>query len=210
MKGSQSWPSIAVITPGRCTPEHLTARAELLYQVGMRMLVLREPQLSPSDQQTLVKELGQRCPELCLVHHLKCPGTRSLLVKEELCVHLPAAVNPRELSGLGTFGVSVHDQAELAGAIQAGASYAMLAPVWAPNSKPGDRRPTLGPQGYEGLLATSSIALYALGGVNAQRCARWQGHPGVRVALIGELFTASPERAVQAYASLDALLDRRG
>lgn len=200
------WPSIAVITPGDCSLEQLVVRTSRLYAQGMRMLVLREPKLQVQAQRTLSLELKQACPELCLVHHLKCPGTRALLGDGASRVHLPACVQADEFRRLALHGVSVHSEQELARAMGGGASYAMLAPVWAPNSKPGDTRATLGPQGYEELLAQSSIPLYALGGVDATRVARWKGRRDVRVALIGELFTAPEERALRAFAGLCELL----
>lgn len=197
------WPKIAVITPGGCSLTHLLERAELLYRAGMRMLVLRESELPESEQRALADALVERCPELALIHHLKCPGTRALMrLEKKIGVHLPGGAKPQELTGLGTFGVSVHGEKELERAIDAGASYAMLAPIWSPNSKPGDQRPTLGPKRYEELAVRCPIALYALGGVDASRCTRWAGRTEVRVALIGQLFSASPERALQALTAL--------
>lgn len=199
---SNDWPDIAVITPGGCSLEQMIVRTQVLYAQGMRMLVLREPTLSAGDHEILVHDLGQACPELRLIHHFKCPGTRALLEQAPRLVHLPAFVEPGDVSGLGVHGVSVHSEQELGRAIAGGASYAMLAPVWSPNSKPGDLRATLGAQGYEQILAKSTIPLYALGGVNASRIAPWKGRAGIRVALIGELFTAPQERAVESFVEL--------
>lgn len=201
-----AWPSICVITPGDCSLAQLVDRTQLLYSQGMRMLVLREPALGVTDQQTLVQEFAKACPELRLVHHLKCPGTQELLGQQAICVHLPASARPSRVQGRSAFGVSVHSEQELIAATRAGASYAMLAPIWSPNSKPGDLRPTLGPEAYEQLLGQSSIPLFALGGVNAQRCRRWRQHPDVRVALIGELYQGSAKRALAAFAALCELL----
>lgn len=215
-----AWPAIAVITPGNCTGTQIVDRTLLLYAQGMRMLVLREPTLPVFEHRSVLLELAKACPELRLVHHHKCPLTMYLQGQPSVCVHLPAAValrcfetrhrppwhqSDRETGTsdwLGWFGVSVHNEQELSRAMQEGASYAMLAPIWSPNSKPSDVRPTLGPQTYERLLAKSSIPLYALGGVDAQRCSRWRGEQHVRVALIGELYQASAERALEAFRSL--------
>lgn len=215
-----AWPAIAVITPGNCTGTRIVERTRLLYAQGMRMLVLREPTLPVFEHRSVLEALVKACPELRLVHHHKCPLTRFLQGQSSVCVHLPAAValqcfEARHMppwhqtfrgtgrsDGLGLFGVSVHNEQELSRAMQEGASYAMLAPIWSPNSKPGDVRPTLGPQTYERLLAKSSIPLYALGGVDAQRCSRWREAQNVRVALIGELYQASAERALDAFRAL--------
>ena len=60
---------------------------------------------------------------------------------------------------------SVHDQAELARA--AGADLVLLSPVFRPNSKPDDVRPTLGREGYARLRALSGCPAFALGGIHA-------------------------------------------
>lgn len=205
---SQPWPKIAVITPGRSSSRYeLRERALALYAVGMRMLVLREPELTAPSQAWLIQELGRACPELRLVHHLKCPGTKAMLETNAMVVHLPGHARPRELAGLEAFGVSVHDQAELKAAEEAKASYAMLAPIWSPNSKPQDRRPTLGPEGYEEVLASTTIPLFALGGVEASRCARWKGDASVRVALIGRLFQSDLNTALNDFERLQLALE---
>ncbi|HVB81871.1 MAG TPA: thiamine phosphate synthase [Candidatus Binataceae bacterium] len=91
-------------------------------------------------------------------------------------VHLPsdsfAIADARRLLGPSRLiGVSTHTAAEAADAAAAGADFAVFGPVWPSLSKPG-----YGPaRGAEGLgaacRAAPGLALYALGGVTAERVA---------------------------------------
>lgn len=201
-------PRIAVVSAGQARgAKALLERAELLYSVGMRMLLVREPNLALPEQRVLAKQLEAQCPELMVVHHLKCPGTRELAGRAAINVHLPAS----QLGGAAEtdaahIGFSVHSEAELEQAKRQGASYAMLAPIWSPNSKPGDLRPTLGPKIYEVLLKAVELPLFALGGVNADRCAPWRGHPQARVALIGRLFGPDAKVAKDDFSRLQEVM----
>ncbi len=121
-------------------------------------------------------------------------------------VHLPAdsiaIADARRLVGTSRFvGVSTHSAAEAADAAAAGADFVVFGPVWPPLSKPG-----YGPaRGAEGLgaacRAAAGMALYALGGVTAERAAQLLGAPGgagaadggarpAGVAVIGAVFGA--------------------
>jgi len=121
-------------------------------------------------------------------------------------VHLPAnsiaIAEARRLVGPSRLvGVSTHSAAEAADAAAAGADFAVFGPVWPPLSKSG-----YGPaRGAEGLgaacEAAAGMALYALGGVTAERAAALLCAPGgaaaakgggrpAGVAVIGAVFGA--------------------
>lgn len=89
----------------------------------------------------------------------------------------------------GAFGVSCHDAAELDAAFAAGASYALLSPVFSPTSKPGDTRPTLGRSGFERLAGSRPV--YALGGITEATA-----FPAFGLALSGWFFGVSPAEAL--------------
>jgi thiamine-phosphate pyrophosphorylase len=74
----------------------------------------------------------------------------------------PSEVRPHLPKGR-MLSAAAHDEAELARAV--GADWVLLSPVFRPSSKPGDTRPTLGPEGYARLRARSSCPTLALGGI---------------------------------------------
>lgn len=65
--------------------------------------------------------------------------------------------------------VAVHDAAEAQRA--QGADLALVSPVFAPGSKPGDTRPQLGPEGFQALRAALPCPALALGGITPERAA---------------------------------------
>ena len=74
----------------------------------------------------------------------------------------PAAVRPHMPAGK-LVSAAAHDEAELGRA--AGADLVLLSPVFRPSSKPTDKRPTLGPEGYARLSVRSTCPTLALGGI---------------------------------------------
>jgi thiamine-phosphate pyrophosphorylase len=98
--------------------------------------------------------------------HLPAGGLRP----EEVRPHLPAG---RQVS------VAVHDEREARAA--RGADLALVSPVFSPGSKPGDTRPTLGPEGFHALARALPCPALALGGVTPERAARLEGAAGFAV-----------------------------
>ena len=90
-------------------------------------------------------------------------------------VHLPSdAIAPWKLRCLGVscIGVSCHNAAELQSAVQGGADFAVLGPVFRPLSKD-YQSDILGLAGFEQLARPSPIPVLALGGItheNAPAC----------------------------------------
>jgi thiamine-phosphate pyrophosphorylase len=66
--------------------------------------------------------------------------------------------------------VAVHDTAEAR--LAQGADLALVSPVFAPGSKPGDTRPPLGPEGFQVLREALPCPALALGGITPERAAR--------------------------------------
>lgn len=65
--------------------------------------------------------------------------------------------------------VAVHDADEAR--LAQGANLALVSPVYAPGSKPGDTRAQLGPEGFRALAATLPCPALALGGITPERTA---------------------------------------
>jgi thiamine-phosphate pyrophosphorylase len=129
----------------------------------------------------------------------------ALLVESDL--HLPAsaplAAEVRPFLPAGRLlSVAVHSEEEARAA--AGADLALVSPVFAPGSKPGDARAPLGPEGFEALRAALSCPAFALGGVRVEN-ARGLG----RAAAIGAVMRAEDPRAAAA-ALLAALCSAPG
>jgi len=110
-------------------------------------------------------------------------------------VHLPAdsiaIAEARRLVGPSRFvGVSTHSAAEAADAAAAGADFAVFGPVWPPLSKSG-YGPARGPQSLGAACeAAPGMALYALGGVTAERVAALWGTTGGAGAAFGSAYPA--------------------
>lgn len=166
-------PDLLAITPGdgRDLVPWLTALA----RAGLPGVLIREPAL---DRRSLAR-LAQ-IPVPYVVLHTRNPHAAQL--------GLP-------LHGPGCDGVSCHSEAEVNAAFAAGASYALLSPVWRPTSKPADTRPPLGLERF--LAAAEARPVYALGGLQPDRYRNLRRH-GARGAVSGALFGAeSPEIAAE-------------
>jgi thiamine-phosphate pyrophosphorylase len=109
---------------------------------------------------------------------------------------LPLAEARALLGANALLGVSAHGAHEVAAAARAGASYAHLAPIFAPYSKPASRAPL----GLAALreAARVGIPVLAQGGIDAARAAACLAAGAAGVAVTGELCAAAdPERAAR-------------
>jgi len=82
------------------------------------------------------------------------------------------------------------------------ADLALVSPVFAPGSKPGDTRPTLGAEGFTRLAQALPCPAYALGGISPSSAVTLRGAYGV-AAISGVLAAPDPVEACRAL--LDAL-----
>lgn len=115
-------------------------------------------------------------------------------------LHLPAYalrvadVRPHLPAGR-LVSVAVHDEVEAQAA--AGADLALVSPVFAPGSKPGDGRPTLGPEGFHRLASALPCPAFALGGIDAARARQLFSAAGLAV-VSSVLAAADPLAACRA------------
>ncbi len=115
---------------------------------------------------------------------------------------LPASAARALLGPDAWIGVSAHAPAEVARAAAAGASYAHLAPVFTPLSKPPER-PALGPDALA-EAARSGLPVLAQGGVEAENAAACLAAGAVGIAVTGAILMA-PEPGAAAAALRRAL-----
>ncbi len=120
------------------------------------------------------------------------------------------ALEPCEARGLlgdsALIGVSAHTADEVAAAAGAGVSYAHLAPIFDPHSKPASR-PALGP-GTLREAAQHGVPLLAQGGIDAERARSSLAAGAAGVAVTGAILMA--DDPAQATAELREALDGGG
>jgi thiamine-phosphate pyrophosphorylase len=90
----------------------------------------------------------------------------------------------------GLLSQSCHTVAEVRAALAAGVDLVLLSPIWAPGSKPGDVRPTLGPAVFDALR---DAPVLALGGVDASRVPQAAAAGAFGVAAIGAFFGSAAD-----------------
>lgn len=175
-------PRLVVITDWRLPRARLLAALERALEVGPEVAVQhRHPEATArrflEEARLLAGLCGTRNPlfingrldvALLVGAHLHLPA--GSLRAEDVREHLPTG---RLLS------VAVHDEEEAARA--EGADLALVSPVFAPGSKPGDTRPTLGPEGYRRLAARLPCPALALGGITVERARQLEGAAGYAV-----------------------------
>ena len=155
-------------------------------------VLIREPELPPDELATLLRDYHA---QVQLIVHDRCLESLAALPAD---LSLAAAVHLRmhhlndETSKLNVlaktmpFGVSCHDRRELDSAFASGAAYALVSPVFSPQSKPEDCRETLGVPGYLQLAAGRRV--FALGGITAARHRSVCMAGGAGSAVLGEVF----------------------
>ena len=195
---------LVVITDGRGDLGRLEAIVAAAITGGARCLQLREPGWT-------ARQLADACerlrPRLDAVRGL-------LLVNDRLDVaaarahgaqigrkSLPPDAARHVLGPDAVIGYSAHDADELALAARSGCDFALLAPVWATQSKPGAL--PLGEQRAAELTAAARLPVVWLGGVgaaNAARCAALQGpsRPAGIAAMSAVMGAADPADAARA------------
>ncbi len=106
---------------------------------------------------------------------------------------LPVREARRLLGAEALVGVSTHAPAEVDDAAQAGASYALLAPIFAPLSKAATR-PPLGPAALA-EAARAGIPVLAQGGCDASNAAALVAAGAAGVAVTGAILLADDPAA---------------
>jgi len=162
---------VLLVTDGRGDAARLQAIVRAAVAGGLRVVQLREPGMN-------ARQLEQLCARLSPV--LEAVGGW-LLVNDRVdvaaagCAHgahvghrsLTPALARSVLGPTAPLGMSVHDAGQLAEAVAARCSYALLAPVWPTSCKSGVA--ALGPRRAGVLTAAVELPVLWLGGVTPQR-----------------------------------------
>jgi len=161
---------------------------------GGRAFVLREKDLGREERRNLARA--------CLAVTSAAGATLAIASDVGLAadlgglpVHL-AARDPRPRDATW-WGRSCHGEQELRAALEEGAAYATVSPVFSSTAKPG-YGPALGEDGLRTLVhAAGELPVYALGGVTEERCAACMQAGAAGVAVMSAVMAASdPAQAV--------------
>ncbi len=194
-------PRLLVITDWRLPRARLLAAVEQALEAGPEVAVQHRHPEAPArlflEEARLLAELcrargralfvnGRLDVALLVGAHLHLPAHG--LTPEDVRPHLP----PEKL-----VSVAVHDTHQAQAA--RGADLALVSPVFSPGSKPGDTRPTLGPEGFRTLAALLPCPALALGGLTPERAALLEGAAGFAV-ISAVLEAENPTEAARAFA----------
>lgn len=168
----------------------LLARARLALAAGLDRLLIRELELPDRrGLERLVADFPGR-----VVLHARMPDGAFVAAELGLGLHLAsdALTGSFRERWAWPLGQSCHTPAEVRDALEAGCDWAFLSPIFAPISKPDDRRLPLGPAA---LYGSRAVALGGITVTNAAECVR-SGAVGV-ASMSGILSEPSPGRAVR-------------
>ena len=175
--GPARLPRLLVLTDRRQAAGHLVDVVAAAVDAGARAVVLREKDLPDDDRHALLAQLApvvHGAGGLLLSAGTHIPGADG--------VHQPSEAGPAPTGG-GITGRSCHDAAQVRAAEADGVDYVTVSPIHATASKPG-YGPALGVEGLAPLAASTTLPVYALGGIDgpaAITACRAAGAHGVAV-----------------------------
>jgi thiamine-phosphate pyrophosphorylase len=192
-------PPLLVITDRRQASSHVLDIAAKALEAGCRWLSLREKDLPPADQATLLRDLlaqAERCQAKVTLH-----GDPALARLSRIHgVHLSAGsdvVEARNLLGEDTLiGLSIHSMDDAQAVDGKALDYVIAGPVYATDSKPG-YGPALGPVGLALLVKACPAPVIAIGGIRAENVPDCLAAGAAGVAVMGGVMRAKdPAEAV--------------
>lgn len=205
----KSLPSLYLITDRHqiAKGRQLLEVIEELLQAGVRMVQLREKDLSAAELFPLAKNLRS------LTHHYKS----LLLINDRIDLAQAIGADGVHLGGhslpvksarniLGSnylIGASTHSVAEVESAQNQGADFVTYGPVYFTPSKQAYGKP-VGIESLQSICARSNIPVYALGGIKANNTKTMLQAGAHGVAMISALLAGSSP--TQAYQQIAALL----
>ena len=155
--------------------DNFIIRLEAALTKGLRLVQVREKEMTPAQLQVFARDVAQRCHahgarvlingDLALARDVQADG-----------VHLTAAQLLKTLTrpAFDLVGASVHTRAELDHAVQLGCDFAVLGPVQPTATHPGAA--PLGWGGFSAIARDAAIPVYGIGGLGAADVypAAWQ------------------------------------
>jgi thiamine-phosphate pyrophosphorylase len=172
---------------GRDLPSTVAAAV----QAGAPTIVFREKDLPADARRELGEQVAEACGDAELIvasdpHLARALGART--------VHLAQADRWPDDDELA-IGMSCHDNVELAAAVDDGAAYATISPIFPSVSKPG-YLPTFGLHELALLVTDASLPVIALGGVTAANAVDCLSAGAAGVAVMGAVMAAPDPAAV--------------
>jgi thiamine-phosphate pyrophosphorylase len=198
MKPPLPTPPLMVIT-NRHMSADLSATVERALDAGAKWILLREKDMAPAARLDLARRLKAAADR-----HGALLGINSDFAAGEAVgaanMHLPASALDRKVDAAHLLlGASVHDAGEAEAAVEAGADYLLLAPVFETRSK-ALRQPPLGLAGLRTVAKAFPIPVIALGGVLPDRAAACLEAGAAGIATMGAIMRASdPTPMVRAF-----------
>lgn len=198
MKPALPTPPLMIIT-NRHMSADLVTTVERALDGGARWILLREKDLAPPKRLRLaghLKAATDRCGALL--------GINSDLAAAQAIgaanIHLPAAALNRPIEApRRLLGASVHDAEEAERALEIGADYLLLGPIFETPSKL-RQRPPIGLAGLRALAAAVPVPVIALGGIGPDRAAACLEAGAAGVAAMGAIMRADdPTLVVRAF-----------
>lgn len=198
-------PPVLVITDRRMAARPLPELIESALRGGCRWVLLREPDLK-SDA---LIALGADIAPLCRTHAARLSVSADLDAAVTIGadgLHLPqrlATANMVEqararLTTGALIGISCHTLGEAKDAVEAGADYITLSPVFLTESKPG-YGPALGVGLFGAITAQIDIPALALAGIEEANAAEVRTAGAAGIAVMGNVMRAGdPANAVTA------------
>ena len=187
-------PSLYMITGKPAEqPECFLQKLEAALERGIRLVQLRAKGV---DDQALVS-LAEQATTVCHRYgaRLLLNGTPELLARVPLADGLQlssdrgTAYTERPIGDDKLLGVSCHSAEQLRQAEMIGADFALLSPVQATATHPGDK--PLGWECFAELVADTRIPVYALGGMDGSLQDKSRAHGGQGIAAISALWDAT-------------------
>lgn len=142
-------------------------------------------------QATALKAIAEGAGALLLVHSYPDIAVNLKLAGVHVAASTNLAMMRDRLSSTMLLGASRHAHDALDETDLAPATYATISPVYAPTSKPGDRRLTLGLSGLQACVARSARPLVALGGMRPGRARAAMACGAAAIAVSGAVMQAS-------------------
>jgi thiamine-phosphate pyrophosphorylase len=193
-------PPVLVITDRKQATQPVLNIALALFAGGCRWISLREPDLTPSERVNMLYRMvnfGERAKARVSVH----ADYDAAMTTGATGVHLPRYGSIKTarayLGDRALIGISAHDRSEVQQAIALGADYVTLSPIFPSASKP-DYGPAIGLAGLAELAKTTSIPIYALGGVDVRNARDCLAAGAAGVAIMGAAMRAAdPETMIR-------------
>lgn len=181
-------PDHCLVTPVPVDDAAWLAALDAALANGVRRVQLRLPGLDPAHRQALLAQAIARCGTAGAQAFVN--GDPELARQAGVGLHLPSAMlrgcRERPVPAGQPLSASCHDEAELELAQALGCDFAIVGPVQATPSHPG--QPGIGWTRFEQLRERVALPLYAIGGLTREDIATARSHGAQGIAAIRGLW----------------------